>query len=110
MSNFIAFRFCDNDFHGPLREAIEYVVENRTSELSIEAWREYVLLGLVAFNSIRRIDQWSFDNPYNSGVDYRKYFEGLLKVIEVKSLNTLDKGFEGYVFDKNTLQVHYYAN
>lgn len=110
MSNFIAFRFTDNDFHAPLRQAIDYVVENRLEELSLSQWREFVLRGMVAFNSIRRIDSSVIEYPGQSPVtdyeSYRKYFEETLEVSEVNKLSELDN-FEGYVFDTNNLSVFY---
>lgn len=104
VTNFVAFRFCDNDFHGPLREAIQYVVENRTEELTLKSFREFVIRGLVAFNSLRRIDNFYAD--YDMDFDYRKYFEDTLTVSEVKRLEEL-VSFEGYIFDKRTFDVFY---
>jgi hypothetical protein len=109
MTNFIAFDFCDNDFHDPLLRSIGYVAENRSGDLSLAAWREFVLRGMVAFNSLRRIDQWEFEQRGNE-FDYRKYFDSNLRIGEVKTLDELRPGFEGYVFDKHTQKVFYYGN
>ena len=107
--NFIAFRFCDNDFHSPLRQAIEYVVEHRRCELSLAAFHEHVLRAMVAFNSIRGIDEYSLTLPDNDYAYYRKYFEKTLRVIALNSIDELDAdtGFEGYIYDHNTFQVYY---
>lgn len=104
MKNFIAFRFTDNDFHWPLRQAIEYVVENRTEELTIDNFRLFALRGLAAFDALRRID-----NEYASRTlgDHADYFEKQLQVSEVDKLTELDDGFEGYVFDRNQMSVYY---
>lgn len=104
MANYVAFRFTDNDFHGPLREAIEYVVANRQEELTLENFREFVLRGLVAFDSLRSISNgnWTLAKPQ----DYRKYFEDTLTVSEVNKVADLED-FEGYVFDTNTFDVYY---
>ena len=108
MSNFIAFRFCDNDFHVCLHDAINYVLENRIGELSLESWREFVLRGMVAFNSIRRIDEWAGKNPDTHSYEhYRQYFEKTLTVVELRSVKDLPAGFEGYVLDNHTLEVFY---
>jgi hypothetical protein len=111
--NFVAFRFCDNDFHIPLREAIEYVVDRRLEELTLESFREYVLRGMVAFNSIRRIDNWSLSpTGQDTGWDYdryRKYFEETLEVTALNSIKDLPTCFEGYVYDNNTFEVHYHG-
>lgn len=110
MTNFIAFRFTDNDFHVPLRQAITHIVENRSGELTLDQWREFVLRGMVAFNSIRRIDSFVIEHPgqipNTDYVYYRKYFEKTLQLFEVNNLFELDN-FEGYVFDVNTLSVFY---
>ena len=104
----MAFRFCDNDFHSPLRDAITYVVENRTEELTLENFREFVLRGMVAFDSVRRIDDWSIKHcPQYDYARYRKYFEDTLIVTEVTVVNDLESYFEGYIFDKNLMTVFY---
>ncbi len=104
MKNFVAFRFTDSDFHDPLYRAIVYVVENRSEELSLENFKKFVLRGLSAFDALRRID-----NEYASRVlnDHKDYFEETLKVTELKSLKELESGFEGYIFDKNLMNVYY---
>jgi len=105
--NYVAFRFTDNDYHGPLKEAIEYIVENRTDELTLDSWREFALRGLVAFDSLRRIDNFTLEHPSSYKFNARKYFEETLVVSEVKNLQELGDSFEGYVFDKNTFLVFY---
>lgn len=111
--NFVAFRFCDNDFHIPLRDAIEYVVEHRTQDLSLESFREFVLRGMVAFNSIRRIDEFALkyegQMPNTDYARYRKYFEETLEVTALNSIKDLPTSFEGYVYDNNTFEVHYHG-
>lgn len=107
MANFIAFRFCDNDFHSVLRESIEYVVENREEELSIKSFTEFVLRGLVVFNSLRRISNFGANEPLKN---HRNYFESTLKITEVNNLSDLCGGFEGFVLDNHTFKVFYYAN
>jgi hypothetical protein len=105
MANFTAFSFCDNDFHQPLRDAIIYVVDNRTEELTLNNFREAVLRGMVAFNQLRRIDNWTLEQPcYNR--NYRTYFENTLTVIEIAHLKDLSN-FEGYVLDNNLMTVYY---
>lgn len=110
MTNFIGFHFSDNDFHQPLKQAVQYVVDNRSGELSNDAWLEFVLRGMVAFNSIRRIDEWSLKNPsiWNHQ-DYRSYFEKTLGVYPVQKLDDLPPNFEGYVYDTNLETVYYHG-
>jgi hypothetical protein len=103
MTNFVAFEFHDNDFHYPLREAIQYVVDNRSEELTVAAFREFVIRGTVAFDSLRRIDNWFAGQ---ARTDYRMYIEETLTVTEVHRLEELDN-FEGYVFDKRTFDIFY---
>lgn len=106
MSNFTVFRFCDNDFHVCLLESIHYVLDNRIGELSLKSWREFVLRGMIAFNSIQRIDEWAGENLKTYDYEkYRQYFEQTLEVSEVKSVDELPVGFEGYILDNHTLQV-----
>jgi hypothetical protein len=107
MSNFIVFEFCDNDFHGPLAEAVQYVVDNKLEELSLETYRTFVLRGMVAFNSIRRIDEFAL--KYEMTTDYAKYFADNLQVYEVRNLNSIRDGAEGYVYDKNIGTVTYFG-
>lgn len=108
MSNFIAFRFTDNDFHGPLREAIHYVVENTPEIPALDIFGEFVLRGMVAFNSIRWIDQRALNERYDY-LRYRAYFGETLKVSEIESLDELEN-FEGYILNKNTRQIFYRAD
>lgn len=51
MTNFIAFDFCDNDFHMPLKQGIQYIVDNQDIEdpLTLASWREFAIRGLTAF-------------------------------------------------------------
>jgi hypothetical protein len=107
MTNFIAFRFTDNDFHIVLKEAIEYIIENRSEELTLESFREFVLRGMVAFNSLRRIDNWFASQPYK---DYRGYFEKILVVKEIEKVQDVGDSFDGYIFDKNTLMVYHFGS
>lgn len=106
MTNFIAFDFCDNDFHDPLRRAITHIVDNATEELTLESWRIFALRGLVAFDLLRRVDNWEAKRERS---DHTKYFEKMLKVSEVVKLDELRNGFEGYVFDKNLMTVYYHG-
>jgi hypothetical protein len=107
--NFIAFDFCDNDFHNVLHESIRYVVNNREEEIPVLVFREYVIRGMVAFEGLRRISNWGFENIKHDPIRYREYFEKTLTVSEHQNLVTLRDGFEGYIFDRNTLDVYYHA-
>jgi len=104
VNNFIAFRFTDNDFHSSLREALEYIVYNATEELTLESWRVHVLRGMVAFNLIRRIDNWYAGQILR---DHTEYCNNTLVVSVVAKLADLGDSFEGYVFDKNLQTVFY---
>jgi hypothetical protein len=104
MLNFVAFRLTDNDFHGPLRAAVEYVANHRDEELSVEAWKEFVIRATTAFSNLSRISDWGLKNHTYVG---REYFDKWLTVKEVKTIDELGDDFEGYVFDKNTLDVFY---
>jgi hypothetical protein len=107
MSNFIVFGFGDNDFHAPLAEAVQYVVDHKLEELSLETYRTFVLRGMVAFNSIRRIDEFAL--RHEMPTDYEKYFADNLRVYEVRSLDEIRDGAEGYVYDKNLGSVTYFG-
>lgn len=106
MSNFIAFRFTDNDFHEPLRRAITYIVDNMDEELTLESWREFVLRGMIAFNMLRRIDNFGAKQELR---DLTEYFEKYLTVTEVAKLDEIDDSFEGYVYNKRTMTVFYHG-
>lgn len=101
--NFIAFRFTDNDFHEPLRKAIEYVQANKSGELTLKAYKEYVIRGMIAFDSLRDIRMWSFEN--RTSVDRREYFDKTLSVAPLIKLDKLTPGFEGFILDMRTNQV-----
>lgn len=107
MTNFIAFRFNDNDFYGPLRQAVTYIVDNMDEELTLESWREFALRGLRAFDMLRRIDNQEAKRDRTS--THEQYFADTLKVTEVTKLDELDGGFEGYVYDKNNMTVFYHG-
>lgn len=106
--NFIAFRFTDNDFHEPLRKAIEYVQANKSGELTLKAYKEYVLRGMIAFDSLRDIRMWSFEN--RTLVDRREYFDKTLSVTPLVKHDKLAPGFEGYVLDARTGQLNFRAH
>jgi hypothetical protein len=99
--NFIAFEFHDNDFHAPLRDAVLYVMENRSEDLTEEAFVHFVIKAMQAFDSIRRIDMFAYENR-----DYSKtreqYFAGKLTVHFVDHKSELKDNFEGYVVATNT--------
>jgi len=105
--NFVAFRFCDNDFDEPLRQAIEYINENydSMSELSLEQYKELAVRGMVAFDSLR--------NPFRSdreNYDYKwkyDYFSNMMKVSTPKRIQDLEN-FEGYVIDIN-LNINFFG-
>lgn len=107
MSNFIAFRFTDNDFYGPLKQAITYIVDNMDEELTLASWREFALRGLRAFDMLRRIDNWEAERDRTN--THEQYFADTLQVTDVIRLEDLDGGFNGYVFDKNTMTVFYHG-
>jgi hypothetical protein len=108
MTNFIAFDFCDNDYHDPLSRAVNYIAEHEdlTDLLTLESWRIFTIRGMVAFDLLRRIDNWE---AKRERTDHSKYFEDKLKVSEVTKLDELRDGFEGYVYDKNTHNVYYHG-
>ena len=106
MTNFVAFEFCDNDFHEPLRKAITYVIDNRSEELTIENFELFVLRGMSAFHALRRIDNFFASQPLTELSDY---FKANLKVSEVNRLDELRDGFEGYIYDKNIHSVYYHG-
>ncbi len=106
MTNFVAFRFTDNDFHSELKEAVQYVADRRDEELSLEAWKEFVIRAMTGFTGLKRISDWGLKNCKPTG---REYFDKWLTVREVKTLDELGDSFEGYVFDKNTLDVFYHG-
>lgn len=105
--NLIAFRFTDNDFHEQLRKAIEYIQANKTGELTLKAYKEYVIRGMIAFDSLRDIRTWSLEN--RTLVDRREYFDKLLSVTPLAKHDKLPPGFEGYVLDTYTGQLSFRA-
>ncbi|MDD2879702.1 MAG: hypothetical protein PHQ58_04650 [Rhodoferax sp.] len=106
--NFIAFHFSDNDFHEPLKEAIEYVYAKKLEQLSVEAFREFVIRGMVAFSNLRNISRWGFQNT--KFIDRTAYFQNRLTVIQVRLIAHLPKDFEGYVLNMHTGIVSFYGN
>jgi len=106
MANFIAFRFTDNDFHWPLRQAIQYIVDNGDPDMSLEGWREFTLRGMIAFNMIRRLDDFALKNPMPD-TGCRSYFEKTLQVQEIDRVGELDAAFEGYLYNRHTGDVLY---
>jgi hypothetical protein len=108
MTNFIAFDFCDNDFHMPLKQGIQYIVDHQDIEdpLTLASWREFAIRGLTAFDLLRRVDNWEAKRERS---DHSKYFEQMLTVSEVTKLDDLRNGFEGYVYDKHTHNVFYHG-
>ena len=104
MKNFLAFQLSDNDFHHSLQKAIEYVMDNQSEYLTADAWRTFVVRGTVAFQSIRRIDNWFAEQVL---INSTNYIDSKLKVIEVDRLDELPSSFEGVVYDRNLIQYFY---
>lgn len=102
----MTFRFTDNDFHWELRRAIEYVMDNREDDLSEEAWRHFVLHGMVAFARLKRISNFGYECR-NDDRDYTDYIDSFLTVRAVDRLTELDKGFDGYVVNLHTYEIFY---
>lgn len=104
--NFVAFRFCDNDFHEPLKRAVDYITENydSTSELSVEQYKELAVRGMLAFDLLRnpfRSDRENYDCAFHF-----KYFKDEMQVSTPKRLEEL-VNFEGYIIDVN-LNLYFY--
>ena len=103
MKNFIAFNFCDNDFHSSLQQAVNFLVENVDfSTMSItdlhgsvaEAASAFQILAAVANRrEVRSSREYIFDN------------------MSVDLYNSLDeiKNGEGYVIDTNLMTVSYFG-
>ena len=102
--NFIAFRFCDNDFHHPLGLAIAHIIDNHNlSELSIEQYKELAVRGIIAFDLLR-----SHGKDYNY-TWYTRYFRETLEVYSIKRLDEL-VNFEGYVIDLHTKDSYFWSD
>lgn len=110
MSNFIVFRFCDNDFHSPLIQSIRFLVDNPKvfNALNEDSLHNLVILGMLAFDALRRVSRGG-SNSYEYE-KYREYFNDNLSISEVKNLNDITRGFEGCIYDKHVNNVYYYAN
>lgn len=64
---------------------------------------------MVPYNELRRI-WWKDEHRGGNTVDYREYFEGLLRVTFINNAGELRSGFDGYLYDVNLETVVYYAN
>ena len=76
--NFIFVKLCDNDFGYSLKEAAEYVFENKEVDLTEEEFKYYVVNYVVFKQSVRRINPM-FISGLNSERT-RKYLESKVVV------------------------------
>lgn len=103
MKNFIAFRFCDNDFHYALRQSVEFLVENVDfDERNSEQLRKDVANATDAFSILQHVVNGREHN------DHRDYIFDNLAVLPVDKLSELENDGEGYVVNTHTLEVSYY--
>ena len=100
-TNFVTFRFTDNDFHDPLRQAVTYVAD-RFKNLDEVTWKQYVVDAMVAYDMLRSVGR---DSPQ---LNFKEYIEKYLTVKEVSNFKH-NENFEGYVFNKHTYEVFYFS-
>lgn len=104
MKNFIAFRFCDNDFHHALRQSVEFLVENVDfEERDSEQLRKDVAMATNAFSILNDVE---YGREHN---DHQNYIFNKLSVLTVDTLSDLENNGEGYVVNTHTLEVSYYG-
>lgn len=104
MKNFIAFRFCDNDFHYALRQAVEFLVENvDLEERDSDQLRKDVAMATNAFSILGKVVNG------REHKDYSEYIFDDLSVLPVDKLSDLENNGEGYVVNTRTLNVSYYG-
>lgn len=108
MPNFIAFRFTDNDFHTPLQQAIEFIVDSYeiggVSSLTIENLSSLAVSGMYAYHLLRNVANNRIDGDSFRLLDY---LSSTLKVSAIDKMTDLDSGFEGYVIDLHTGNTFY---
>ena len=106
MTNFIAFRFTDNDFHMPLRLAVQHIADNHGEETTLQQYHKYAVHGTYAYDLLRNI-AWN----RTLCVDNRllMYIDKTLVVTGIRKLDELDSGFEGYILDLNLKTVFYHG-
>ena len=104
--NFIAFNFCDNDFHTALREAVEFIGSNvPIADMDLKDIHRLAVNGIQAFQSLGAIAK-------NRDVaDYTGYIDGALSVFRVRSIDELKARWqgEGYVYNTRTWSTSYWA-
>lgn len=104
MKNFIAFRFCDNDFHHALRQAVEFLVENvDLDERDSEQLRKDVAMATHAFGILGKVVNG------REHKDYSEYIFDNLAALPVDKLSELENDGEGYVVNMHNLEVSYYG-
>lgn len=108
-SNFIAFCLWDNDFHDPLRKAIQEVYANAEGPLSVEAWRSYVAFATNMYAQLRHISQYWFDRLDLDNTHTMTYLHEKIAVSFVDRLDALEN-FQGYVIDTNLKTVYFYTS
>lgn len=104
MKNFIAFRFCDNDFHHALRQSVEFLVENvDLEERDSDQLRKDVAMATNAFSILNDVEYG------REHTDHQNYIFDKLSVLTVDKLLELENNGEGYVVNTHTREVSYYG-
>lgn len=111
MINFVAFVFCDNDFHVPLNNTLFNFMADfptvRPHHLNEEWFKEYAIRGMLGFDSLRSLNHSPIE-PYDYA-RYRAYFDDTLKVIMARTMDEVPSHYEGYVIDLHLWKYSYFG-
>lgn len=101
MTNFIAFRLTDNDFHHALRLSVDSLMKCNYTDISMNELKQCMVRFILAYIKTHSFYEYDRNNTY---------INANLSILEINSLDELDDSFEGYILDtqKNINFYHGY--
>jgi hypothetical protein len=103
-TNFIFFSLCDNDFDSLLR-AVEYVFNEKETELTEEDYKHFVINYMVWYCSFNRVHPLlKVTDEYLAHI--KQYLQKSLKVQFLQNPPDVDHDYGSVVLDINTRKAY----
>jgi hypothetical protein len=84
--------------------------KNQHDPLTPENKRTMVIRAMLAFDMIRRCDNWIAQQPLPDVNRPQNYFDKTLKIQQIHDPDHLDTAFEGYVVDNYNQYIWYHSS
>lgn len=103
---FVAFELHDHDYIGELNQTVHMLADQLTDKMDIDLVKHYTVKAMLAFNTIGRMkmDLASLDFQSKES-NLRNHMFGELDVTHEETVDSVTKGFFGFVVDLDTKQI-----